>query len=92
MRIHEQFRPVLQLAVPLILAEVGWMCMGVVDTMMVGHMQHPVIAIAASGLGEVTYNTLAFAMAGVLLGLDAFLSQSHGAGRGMRRIGGFGMG
>jgi MATE family multidrug resistance protein len=55
--------------------------MGVVDTMMVGHMQHPVIAIAASGPGEVTYNTLAFAMAGVLLGLDAFLSQSHGAGR-----------
>lgn len=81
MRIHQQFRPVLQLAVPLILAEVGWMCMGVVDTIMVGHMQQPVVAIAASGLGEVTYNTLAFAMAGVLLGLDAFLSQSHGAGR-----------
>jgi MATE family multidrug resistance protein len=80
-RIHQQFRPVLQLAVPLILAEVGWMCMGVVDTMMVGHMHRPVVAIAASGLGEVTYNTLAFAMAGVLLGLDAFLSQSHGAGR-----------
>lgn len=71
----------LTLALPLILAELGWMSMGIVDTIMVGHMDHPVLAIAAAALGQVLYNTLAFGLAGVLLGLDTYLSQSHGAGR-----------
>ncbi|SFS21290.1 multidrug resistance protein, MATE family [Granulicella pectinivorans] len=71
----------LTLALPLILAELGWMSMGIVDTIMVGHMAHPVLAIAAAALGQVLYNTIAFGLAGVLLGLDTYLSQSHGAGR-----------
>jgi MATE family multidrug resistance protein len=71
----------LTLALPLILAELGWMSMGIVDTIMVGHMAHPVLAIAAAALGQVLYNTIAFGLSGVLLGLDTYLSQSHGAGR-----------
>jgi MATE family multidrug resistance protein len=81
MSIRQQIRPVLTLAIPLILAEVGWMSMGIVDTIMVGHMANPALAISAAALGQVLYNTIAFGIAGVLLGLDTFLSQSHGAGR-----------
>ncbi len=81
MSIRQQIRPMLTLALPLIAAELGWMAMGIVDTMMIGHMQNPAINIAAAALGQVLYNTLAFGIAGVLLSLDTYLSQSHGAGR-----------
>lgn len=81
MSIRQQIRPMLTLALPLIAAEIGWMSMGIVDTVMVGHMQNPAVNIASAALGQVLYNTLAFGIAGVLLSLDTFLSQSHGAGR-----------
>jgi MATE family multidrug resistance protein len=81
MSIRSQFRPMLTLALPLILAEVGWMAMGIVDTIMVGHMANPALAISAAALGQVLYNTIAFGIAGILLGLDTYLAQSHGAGR-----------
>jgi multidrug resistance protein, MATE family len=81
MSIPKQIRPVLTLALPLILAEVGWMVMGIVDTVMVGHMANPALTISAAALGQVLYNTVAFGIAGILLGLDTFLSQSHGAGK-----------
>ncbi len=81
MSIRQQIRPVLALALPLIAAELGWMSMSIVDTIMVGHMQNPAVNIASAALGQVLYNTLAFGVAGVLLALDTFLSQSHGAGR-----------
>ena len=81
MSIRNQIRPLLTLALPLILAELGWMSMGIVDTVMIGHMDRPVLAIAASALGQVFYNTVCFGLSGILLSLDTFLSQSHGAGR-----------
>lgn len=80
MSIRQQIRPMLTLALPLIAAELGWMSMGIVDTVMVGHMANPALSISAAALGQVLYNTLAFGIAGVLLSLDTYLSQSHGAG------------
>lgn len=79
--IRREVRPMLALALPLVLAEVGWMFMSIVDTIMVGHLDHPAITISAAALAQVVYNTLAFGIGGVLLGLDTYLSQSHGAGR-----------
>ena len=70
----------IRLALPLVLAELGWMAMGVVDTIMVGHLPQPAITISAAALGQVLYNTLAFGIGGVLLGLDTYISQAHGAG------------
>ncbi|GGA75102.1 multidrug resistance protein PmpM [Edaphobacter acidisoli] len=81
MHIRNQIRPMLALALPLIAAELGWMSMGIVDTIMIGHTAHAAVNIAAASLGQVLYNTLAFGIAGVLLSLDTFVSQSHGAGR-----------
>ena len=79
--IRTQVRSVLTLALPLILAEVGWMFMAIVDTVMVGHLPHAAITISAVALAQVLYNTLAFGIGGVLLGLDTYISQSHGAGK-----------
>ena len=70
----------LRLALPLVMAELGWMSMGVVDTIMVGHLPRPAVTISAVALGQVLYNTLAFGVGGVLLGLDTYISQAHGAG------------
>jgi MATE family multidrug resistance protein len=81
MSVRHQIRSVLTLALPLILAELGWMSMGIVDTIMVGHTANPALAISSAALGQVLYNTIAFGISGVLLGLDTYLSQSHGAGR-----------
>jgi MATE family multidrug resistance protein len=80
MPIHREIAPMLRLALPLVMAEVGWMVMGVVDTVMVGHLPHPAVTISAAALGQVLYNTLAFGIGGVLLGLDTYISQAHGAG------------
>jgi MATE family multidrug resistance protein len=68
-----------RLALPLVMAEVGWMSMGVVDTIMAGHLPQPAVTISAVALGQVLYNTLAFGVGGVLLGLDTYISQAHGA-------------
>ncbi len=80
MSIRREIAPMLRLALPLVLAELGWMFMGVVDTVMVGHLPRPAVTISAAALGQVLYNTLAFGVGGVLLGLDPYLSQAHGAG------------
>jgi len=80
MSIRKEIAPMLRLALPLVMAEVGWMTMGVVDTVMVGHLPRPAVTIAAAALGQVLYNTLAFGIGGVLLGLDTYISQAHGAG------------
>ncbi len=80
MPVTGQLRPMLSLAVPLVTADLGWMLMGVIDTVMVGHLPRPAIAMSAAALAQILFNTLAFAVGGILLGLDTTLSQSHGAG------------
>jgi len=43
--IAEEVRPMLRLAIPLVLAELGWMTMAIVDTMMVGRQANSAEAI-----------------------------------------------
>jgi MATE family multidrug resistance protein len=68
----------LRLAWPVIVAELGWMFMGVVDTLMVGRLAPE--AIGAVGLGGIVFFTVVVFGMGVLLGLDTFVSQAYGAG------------
>jgi MATE family multidrug resistance protein len=68
----------LRLAAPVALAELGWMAMGVVDTIMIGGLGP--VAIAATGVGGAVYYSLAIFGVGLLLGLDTLVSQAHGAG------------
>jgi multidrug resistance protein, MATE family len=77
--IRQELPPLLRLAAPLIAGELGWMSMSVVDTSMVGRLPHSAIPMAAAALSQVLFNTFAFGVGGVLLGLDTLLSQAFGA-------------
>ena len=77
---RREMRPMLRIALPLVLAEVGWMSMGLVDTVMVGHLPEAAVPLSAAALAQVLYNTFAFGVGGILLGLDTTISQAHGAG------------
>ena len=75
--IRTEFLPMLKIAVPVVMAELGWMTMGVVDTVMVGPLGPE--AISAAGVGNSMH--IAFAIFGmaVMLGLDTLVSQAYGA-------------
>jgi MATE family multidrug resistance protein len=66
----------LKIAVPVVMAELGWMTMGVVDTIMVGPLGPQ--AISASGVGNSMH--IAFAIFGMatMLGLDTLVSHAYG--------------
>ena len=78
--LRTELRPTLRLAIPLVLAELGWMSMAVVDTMMVGRLSNSAVAIAAVSLGGILVHVLAFFGGGLLFGLDTLVSQAFGAG------------
>src|ERR1700688_5032765 len=78
--IAEEARPMLQLALPLVFAELGWMTMGIVDTMMVGRQANSAVAIGAVSLGSILYYAVAIFGAGLMLGLDTLVSHAYGAG------------
>jgi multidrug resistance protein, MATE family len=71
----------LRLAIPVVMAELGWMAMGVVDTIMVGPLGPQ--AISAAGVGNSMHIAFAIFGMGVLLGLDTLVSQAYG-GRNIR--------
>ena len=67
----------LRIAIPVVMAELGWMAMGVVDTIMVGPLGPQ--AISAAGVGNSMHIAFAIFGMGVLLGLDTLVSQAFGA-------------
>jgi MATE family multidrug resistance protein len=71
--------PTLSLAWPVIAAELGWMGMGVVDTIVVGRLGAE--AIGAVSLGSAVYFAASIFGMGLLLGLDTLVSQAYGAGK-----------
>jgi MATE family, multidrug efflux pump len=75
--IRDELKPTLRLAGPVILAELGWMGMGVVDTIMVGPLGPA--AIGAAGVGNSLHLGFAIFGMGLLLGLDTLVSQAYGA-------------
>src|SRR5579863_7657997 len=78
--IAEEAKPMIHLATPIVLAELGWMTMSIVDTMMVGRQQNSAVAIGAVSLGSILYYAIAIFGTGLMLGLDALVSHSYGAG------------
>lgn len=74
-----ELRPMLRLAVPVVLAEMGWFAMSIVDTVMVGPLGPS--AIAAVGTGGILFMTLMVFGSGVLFALDTYVSRAFGAGR-----------
>jgi MATE family multidrug resistance protein len=76
--LRADFLLTLRLALPLIIAEVGWMSMGIVDTIMVGRLPNSAVAIGATGLGQSLYHSVAIFGGGLLLGLDTFVAHAYG--------------
>lgn len=76
---RRELGPLLRLAAPVVLAEIGWMAMGIVDTYMVGPLGPA--AIGAAGMSSAIYFAIAVFGMGVMLGLDTLVSQAYGAGR-----------
>jgi len=74
----EDIRRVSRLALPVAIAELGWMAMTTVDTIMVGPLGPA--AIGALGVSNSAFYSIAIFGMGLLLGLDTLVSQSHGAG------------
>jgi MATE family multidrug resistance protein len=77
--LRQEFRPMFSLAVPVVFAELGWMAMGIVDTLMVGRIGPE--AIGAVGVGTSLFMGVVIVAMGVLLGLDTLVSHAFGAGR-----------
>lgn len=71
-------RRLLELALPIVVVQVGMMAMGAVDTIMVGRVS--AAALAAVALGNVYFFTVAIFGVGVLMALDPVIAQAVGAG------------
>ena len=69
----------LALATPVVTAELAWVTMGIVDTIMVGGLGPN--AIGAVGLASMLFFAVAVFAMGLLLGLDPLVAQSFGARR-----------
>jgi len=65
------------LGAPLVVAELGWMAMGVVDTIMAGPLGAG--AVGAGSLGHMLFYPVVTWGIGVLLGMDTLVAQSFGA-------------
>src|SRR5918997_4148000 len=76
---RRELLPMLKLAGPVVRAEIGWMSMGIVDTLMVGPLGPG--AIGATGMSSSIFFALVVFGMGVMLGIDALVSRSYGAGR-----------
>jgi MATE family multidrug resistance protein len=75
--LRKELRPMTGLAVPVVLAELGWIAMGVVDTVMVGRVSAE--AIGAVGVGSILFFAVGIFGTGLLLGLDTLVPQAFGA-------------
>ena len=77
-RLGHELRALLRLAIPVVLSELGWMAMAIVDTIMVGRLSPE--AIGAVGISTAIYYAPALFGLGILLGLDTLVSQAYGRG------------
>src|SRR5258705_3923584 len=77
--IRNELRPMLALATPVVMAELGWVTMGIADTIMVGGLGPS--AIGAVGLASMLFIAVGVFAMGLLLGLDPLVAQAFGARR-----------
>lgn len=76
---RDELRALLRLGLPVAGTQLGMMMLGVVDTMMVGHLGTTTLDAAALGSLWV-WGTAVFGI-GLVLGMDPIVTQAHGAGQ-----------
>jgi multidrug resistance protein, MATE family len=77
---NSEVRPLLRLAIPIVVTQLGQMLLGTIDTVIAGRLS--VRALDAVALGNVWQVGTMMPLVGVIMGLDPLVSQAHGAGRG----------
>ena len=75
--LRREMAPTVSLAAPVVVAEVGWVAMQIVDIAMVGRLGPE--AIGAVGVGSALFLAFSVFGMGLLLGLDTLVSQAFGA-------------
>ncbi|MBS1857574.1 MAG: MATE family efflux transporter [Acidobacteria bacterium] len=75
--LRKELRPMVRLAAPLAMAELGWMAMGFVDVVMAGRIGPA--AMGAGGVGSMLFFPIVIAGSGLMSGMDTLVSQSFGA-------------
>lgn len=75
---RSELRAMLRIAGPVILGEIGWMAMGLVDSAMVGPLGPA--ALGATGMSGNLFIAIAIFGMGLMLGLDTLVSRATGAG------------
>jgi MATE family multidrug resistance protein len=73
-----ELKEMARLALPMVVAQVGLVAMGVVDTLMVGRVS--AVALASVALGNLYFFTLVVPSQGTLMVLDPVVAQAVGAG------------
>ncbi len=76
---RDELKQSLLLAVPVIIAQVGHMMMGIIDTYVIGQVSSYELAGVAAGNG--VFWTACTIGIGILFGLDPIISQAHGRGQ-----------
>ena len=74
---ESELRATIKLALPVVLVQIGMMFMGVVDTVMVGHVSATVLAAVA--LGNLYFFNAIVLGSGTLMALDPIVAQAVGA-------------
>lgn len=74
----DELRTMVRLALPVVVVQVGMMFMGVVDTIMVGHVSS--VGLAAVALGNLYFFGIGVLGMGTLMVLDPVVAQAVGAG------------
>src|SRR5207244_816316 len=75
---HSELRATVALAVPIVVVQVSFMSMGVVDTLMVGRLSAR--ALAAVAIGNLYFFNVSIFATGTLMALDPIIAQAVGAG------------
>jgi MATE family multidrug resistance protein len=78
--LRREVEQVVRLSAPVVLAQVGLMMIGVVDTLMLGRVG--VTELAAGALGNAWQWTFMSLGLGLVMGIDPLISQAHGRGDG----------
>ena len=76
---RREIRSIITLALPVVIAEVGWLAMQIVDIGMIGRLSPE--AIGAVGVGSALFMVLGVLGMGLLLGLDPLVAQAFGVRR-----------
>ena len=80
MQLSQEIKSMAALAWPVVLSQLGLVTLGLTDILVVGQVSEQ--ALAAVSLGHLFSFALLIVCFGILRGIDPFVSQAHGAGRG----------